>query len=174
MGHWVRLSSVDQPAGPRGGHLRVAGPHLSRGGGRRAQHRGEESAGSVKASWDPRARGWRDLLEAAVLRALGDVVRPLLEGPFPPQLTGTKGLGVHLVLCRGKRLVRGARPGVQEHGRDPVSTAALWVLLPAPSPTSRLRPTVCGSPRFSECDLGSFLPHTPGWGRRERISIRSR
>lgn len=31
----------------------MAGPHLSRGGGRRAQHRGEENEEFVKASWDP-------------------------------------------------------------------------------------------------------------------------
>ena len=46
------------------------------------------------------------LLEAAILCALGNVVCSLQKGPFPLQLTRAERLGVHLVLCEGKPLVR--------------------------------------------------------------------
>lgn len=62
-------------------------------------------AGAGEAPSGPMARA--ALPEAAVLRALGHVVRSRPEGPFPLQLAGTQRLGVHLVFCNTGRVVRG-------------------------------------------------------------------
>lgn len=99
----VRSPRVSQPGEPRGGPAPSddSGHISARGGGRRAG-RGAGTQGGKEPGREGAGRAGPAgaLPEAAVLRALGDVVRPLQKRLLPPQLAGPERLRVHLVFCR--------------------------------------------------------------------------